>query len=179
MKEGDDCKCNSPTFQTPSRELRTITLLISEFYCIGFTDSLVKRSRFILCYFMEIIIFRFNYDIVNIVIYLFIKIIFRHKDMRLMCFTKWLLFYELCYIKAKYCNLFWIFWLKIIVILLIKEKGDKKVVVVPVFVTVRTSRRRSNRGIKKTKNSKPLCELRRGWPAVTSWNCVTAVTWPD
>ena len=56
-------------------------------FCIVFTDLIFQISQFVLYNLTSFISFWFNYDIVDIFIYL-LKIIFRRKDLRLMCFTK-------------------------------------------------------------------------------------------
>ena len=60
--------CNNPIFQTLNWELTSITLLITEFYCICFTDLIITISRMVLYYLTRIIIFQFKYEIVNILI---------------------------------------------------------------------------------------------------------------
>jgi len=100
-----------------SGELRMITLLITEFYCIDFTHLIIKISRFVLYYLTSFISFRFNYDIVGIFIY-FLKLYSDTETWDSWVLLKWLSLYELCYIKTKYWNLFWIFWVKIIIIVI-------------------------------------------------------------
>jgi len=70
---GPPTKCDTtslqqPNFPTSSRELRTITLLITEFYYIGFINLIFNFSRLVLYYIAWFIIFRFNYEMVNIFI---------------------------------------------------------------------------------------------------------------
>ena len=50
-------------------EFRTITLLITEFYCVDFTDLIMKITRFVLYSLTSIIIIRFNYEVAHILDY--------------------------------------------------------------------------------------------------------------
>jgi len=55
-------------FQTLSWELKSIILLIIEFYYIGFINLIFNISRLVIYYFMWLIIFQYNYEIVGILI---------------------------------------------------------------------------------------------------------------